>query len=158
MVPRAAPLRLWAGWCGSSALRAYAVSDLVGPSPHRGPASAPALTDLVPPSDLSDQEAARLAATDPSRLASWLASGELDSVDASCAAEILGRDCADSALVVPALLRTLRHDRAIVREGAVYGLRFHRGDIRVLEALQKTADDDASSGVRLAAREVLDAP
>lgn len=115
-------------------------------------------TEFQQMTGLTDDEAARLAMEEPSALAAILSGPLIDSVDLSCAAEIFGRDCTDSGIVVPVLMAILEHERALVREGAVYGLHSHRHVARVVDVLRRVAEADPSAGVRLAAQEALTAP
>jgi hypothetical protein len=59
-------------------------------------------------------------------------------------------------LAVPCLLKLLKHASALVREGAVYGLEGHLEFPGVREQLEAVANNDFSSGVRIAAREAVE--
>lgn len=74
--------------------------------------------------------------------------------EASMAAEELGRSypCKETKFV---LLALLQHPSPLVREGAVIGL-YYNIDDAVQIALKEVESTDASPGVRLAAKEVLD--
>lgn len=98
-----------------------------------------------------------LADDDPSRLAAWIASGDLSRAHLSHAAEALGAgtEGATTPALIQILLRLLEHESPLVREGSVYGLAFHMGS-RVRSILGRVAKSDPSPGVRAAAAEVLD--
>ena len=96
-----------------------------------------------------------LAATAPHELAQLGRHGEIREARLTYAAEILGSDVQDGAIVIPALLRALKHPSHIVREGAVLGLSYHVTD-RVRVALERVAQEDPSPGVRAAATEALE--
>jgi hypothetical protein len=70
------------------------------------------------------------------------------------AAEIAGKTL-DGRAVRAALVPLLHHENALVREGAIYGLRAHTDD-KVVEKLRRLASDDVSPGVRQAANDTLD--
>ena len=89
----------------------------------------------------------------PVVLLAWIRSGNLHVADLTFAAEIAGRHT-DAVSVRETLLPLLTHAEPVVREGAVYGLALHL-DGEVRSALQRTADEDASLGVRQAARDAL---
>jgi len=95
----------------------------------------------------------------PAALGAWIAKCTLSKAHTSLAAEILGRVTAGRRCPgVVALLRGLlgRVDSPLVREGAIYGLSYHR-DSAIDATLRRLAADDASPGVREAAAEILDA-
>ncbi len=89
---------------------------------------------------------ARLATDDPARLVVMLTSGELSPGLLTYAAEIAGQQL-PSAMVVPALLTLLRHEKAVVREGAIYGLSGHE-DLRIESEIHRIAMTDGSPAVR----------
>jgi hypothetical protein len=70
------------------------------------------------------------------------------------AAEIAGRTL-DGESVRAALIPLLHNENALVREGAIYGLREH-ADAAVIEKLKGLAAYDPSPGVRQAASDTLD--
>jgi hypothetical protein len=110
--------------------------------------------DLVP----SRRAFADLAADDPAKLAAWILTGTLGRGHLSHAAEILGQATramrpADGVILV--LDRLLTHPSPAVREGAVYGLRYHLTP-RVLRRLAQMQEDDPSDGVREAIEDVLE--
>ena len=92
----------------------------------------------------------RLVTEDPERLAALLSSGELRPALLTFAAEIAGKGLAFD-VAGAAMLALLRHERPVVREGAVYGLRPHEEQPEVAAALAKVATDDPGPGVRAAA-------
>lgn len=95
-----------------------------------------------------------LAANFPGDLLNLVTSGILAPPATTFAAEIAGR-LSNSEAVRTALLPLLDHERALVREGAVYGLREH-ADSAVVARLRWLAEHDASPGVRQAAHDTLD--
>jgi hypothetical protein len=92
----------------------------------------------------------RLVTEDPARLVALLGSHVLGPALLTFAAEIAGKGLAFD-VVGAALLALLQHERPIVREGAVYGLREHEEHPEVAAALAKVAADDPSPGVRASA-------
>jgi hypothetical protein len=92
----------------------------------------------------------RLAAEDPARLVALLGGDVLGPALLTFAAEIAGRGLAFD-VAGAALLALLQHERPVVREGAVYGLRAHDERPEVAAALAKVAKDDPSPGVRASA-------
>ena len=99
-----------------------------------------------------------LAKEDAARLASWILFGRLGRAHLSYAAEALGRETegTEGQAVVLVLTRLLEHESPLVREGAVYGLSYHRSGA-VDRVLRQVERDDASPGVREAAADILDA-
>lgn len=98
------------------------------------------------PDFISDHDAQQLAQNDPVELARIIASGALRDTSLTFAAERLG--CAgDRALVLRTLLPLLDHEKAYVREGALYGLAPHSGaDIR--DCYERLASEDPSRAIR----------
>jgi hypothetical protein len=92
----------------------------------------------------------RLVLEDPERLVALLQGDALRPALLTFAAEIAGKGLAFE-VVGPALLALLQHERPVVREGAVYGLRAYEERPEVAAALAKVAKDDPSPGVRAAA-------
>jgi hypothetical protein len=62
----------------------------------------------------------------------------------------------NGATAITVLLLLSRHNGSVVREGAVYGMGGHLGDLTVRARLREMAKDDASPGVREAASDELD--
>lgn len=95
----------------------------------------------------------RLASEDPPRLIEMLATASLPPPLLTFAAEIAGRRLqADTC--VPALLRLLHHEAAVVREGVIYGLMGHPGE-EITAEFTRLAEADVSAGVRAAATGAL---
>jgi hypothetical protein len=107
------------------------------------------------PEALSEEFFERLARADPERLLALLRPGELDPVLLTFAAEIAGRSL-PGELVVPPLIALLCHEKAFVREGALYGLQDHPGE-HVTAEVRRLAESDTSPGIRLVAKGVLKA-
>lgn len=80
----------------------------------------------------------RLARTDPAALIESM-TGMRSSL-LTAAAELLGRHAA-ADVAVPVLVHLSRHGDAIVREGALRGLRYHVADARAVEALRAMRGD-----------------
>lgn len=97
-----------------------------------------------------------LLAIAPGQLAILIELGGLRHTDLTFAAEVFGGHV-DSELVRRTLLPLLRHEEAVVREGALYGLGNHLDAASRLE-VQRVIEADASPGVRQAAKELLDEP
>jgi hypothetical protein len=95
-----------------------------------------------------------LAALAPKELADLIATSTLEPKDLTYAAEILG-SVRNPMLVVPTLLPLLGSPSPVVREGAVYGLALHLTN-EVTARLRNVSEQDASPGVRTAARDILD--
>lgn len=95
-----------------------------------------------------------LASMYPASLLELITNGRLDPADLTFAAEIAGR-LRDGDDVRRALVPLLSHPKAVVREGAVYGLARHV-DAGVREILERLAAEDTSAGVRTAAADALD--
>ena len=89
----------------------------------------------------------------PEWLLRLIRSGELPAADLTFAAEYVGRVTLH-AEARAALLPLLEHEDAVVREGAVYGLRGHM-DLAVWDALARVAQQDPSAAVRSVARDAL---
>lgn len=83
-------------------------------------------------------EVERLARTDPAALVESMAG--MRSSLLTLAAELLGRHAA-ADIAVPVLVHLSRHGDAIVREGALRGLRCHVADVRAVAALREMRDD-----------------
>jgi len=84
-----------------------------------------------------------------------ITSGELESPCLTFAAEALGQKDKE-AKFWRTLVRLLRHDKAYVREGAVYGLGCYTSTDAARQALFLVANEDPERGVREAALEMLD--
>lgn len=93
-----------------------------------------------------------LADNDPAELLRLIDSSSLQPEDLTFAAEVAGR--LPGELVVKSLLALLRHDSAVVREGAIYGLSNHRST-SVDTELQNIIIRDSSYAVREAAGATL---
>lgn len=117
-----------------------------GPMPARFVEVAPTLCEA-----LFD----RLAAEHPSELFRLIEAGDLAAHDLTFAAEAVGH-VSDKPKAVSLLLALLRHESALVREGAIYGLSHFVDDATVRTLLKQLADGDPSPGVRAAAADVLD--
>jgi hypothetical protein len=94
----------------------------------------------------------RLAAEDPERLLAALRG--LAPHDLTFAAEALGA-MADTSRAQAALLQLLRHESALVREGAVYGAAKLLPSASLEVVLEEISKRDPSNGVRTAAADVL---
>jgi len=92
-----------------------------------------------------------LAQVRPDELASLITQGLLGSAHLSLAAESIGL-WNDATQVRSTLTPLLEHGSAVVREGAIYGLRPHLNPA-IRERLHTIAQNDASIGVRDAALE-----
>lgn len=89
----------------------------------------------------------RLALEEPERLIALCESDELEPTMLTFAAEALGM-VLSRELAVPVLLRLMRHEHRMVREGAIRGL-FHEDDGEdVVAALKELAEKDPSPAVR----------
>ena len=106
------------------------------------------------PRKYSDERFEHLAKTDPAALVALLVSGDVPPARLTFAAEIAGREL-PGELVIEPLLALLGHERAVVREGAVYGLARFLSDARVRKAVEALLRDP-SPGVRAAAADELD--
>lgn len=100
-----------------------------------------------------------LAKEDPLKLIEWIKSGTLDNGHLTFAAEYLGRYTENSDFktrfkVLSCLMKLLDHESAVVREGAVYGVRYHKVPLTVLK-LEEMKLNDPSEGVKEAVRDVL---
>ena len=111
------------------------------------------MTEEKPSKDLFE----RLRVQDPERLIAWLSDGSLEHHLLTYAAEFAGdvpSDYVEKAR--EALLDLLAHQRAYVREGAVYGLSKLPVTQEVMDALTKlTSNLEPSTDVRETAMEAL---
>lgn len=89
----------------------------------------------------------------PAELVALLSTDELSLMKLSYAAEIAGNNLPYEMVVEP-LLKLLDHQSSIVREGAVYGLQCHKGDV-IDDRLRSVADNDKDLIVRVYAKNVL---
>lgn len=102
----------------------------------------------------------QLAQERPGVLIGLIETNALSPSDLTFAAEIVG-SIEDSPAVVPLLIRLLRHESPVVREGALYGLVHHAARVpslrqsirRAIESLARGGE--TSPGVRAASREAL---
>ncbi|TKC97114.1 HEAT repeat domain-containing protein [Polyangium fumosum] len=92
----------------------------------------------------------------PEQLITLMEHGNLEPADLTFAAEIAGRTVEGSS-IRRVLLKLLEHPKAVVREGAIYGLGAHL-DEPVRAALRRLALYDPSNAVRAAASDALDDP
>lgn len=92
----------------------------------------------------------------PGALATLIKDGSLSPADLTYAAEYMGHS-PNSAEVRKILLPLLEHPSAVVREGAIYGIRRHL-DAGARERLSAMADHDPNSAVMEAATEALEDP
>ncbi|EYF00653.1 HEAT repeat domain-containing protein [Chondromyces apiculatus] len=97
-----------------------------------------------------------LAVQHPASLLRLIEQGKLDAADLTFAAELAGR-LKHSEAVRRTLLPLLAHPRAVVREGAIYGLSNHL-DEASRERLAELVEKDQSPAVRAAAADALDEP
>lgn len=104
--------------------------------------------------DLCESMFAYLAANYSQDLLRLVGSKLLPPPSLTFAAEISGT-ISDSPAVRAALIPLLNHSHALVREGAIYGLREHL-DSTVMAKLASMAQCDLSPGVRQAAIDTLD--
>lgn len=95
-----------------------------------------------------------LLVVDPARLVAYLGDTALDPTLLTYAAEIAGRIPGEAP--VRPLLALLQHEKAYVREGALYGLALHLDAPGVREALAATMEGDRSETVRAVAGEQLE--
>jgi len=82
----------------------------------------------------------------PHELAKVISGGQLEPANLTFAAEAMGQ-CKDDDLVRNTLIPLLRHDEAIVREGAIYGLENHKNS-DVSAVLSWMAQNDPSPCIR----------
>lgn len=94
-----------------------------------------------------------MSRTEPTRMISWLTSGELSPGSLTHAADIAGNIIKGPEIVF-VLLNLLKHESPIVREGAVIGLSTHL-DNAVRTALKDHLSNETSHGVRTTIDEVL---
>jgi HEAT repeat protein len=104
--------------------------------------------------NVSEEMFEALAERFPKDLLNLLSSDTLAPSALTFAAEIAGR-IPDGAAVRLALTPLLEHESAIVREGAIYGLRGHL-DEESATKLKALADTDTSPAVRQVAADTLD--
>ncbi len=104
--------------------------------------------------DVSEAMFDYLALHFPMELLSLVSSEVLAPPTLTFAAEIAGK-VSDSQAVRAALVPLLDHESALVREGAIYGLRDHI-DATVAKKVRALAKHDPSPGVRQAASDTLD--
>jgi hypothetical protein len=83
-----------------------------------------------------------------------VSAGTLSPPALTFAAEIVGRT-SDGQAVRAILLPLLEHESALVREGAIYGLRDHADDA-VVRRIELLASSDPSPAIRQAARDTLE--
>ena len=103
---------------------------------------------------ISESLLVKMAETTPGDLAALVLSGSLSTVELSLAAEAAGV-IADPATARAILDPLLSHPSPLVREGAIYGLSAIRsGDVSA--EIQAIATNDTHSGVRRAAKAILD--
>lgn len=121
---------------------------------HRFDAQKIGIVQAADPDGPSEQLFQRLALEDPARLIAFVASPDLSPGLLTYAAEIAGEHL-PSESVVPLLTQLLAHPSAVVREGAICGLRFHKLDKNQLELLQHLAANDPNPGIRLVASGAL---
>jgi len=95
-----------------------------------------------------------LAQSAPEELAALVRQAAITDTRLTYAAEILGRDVQDGALVIPALRSLLKNPSPVVREGAILGLSHHLTN-EVRQALNRVAQEDPSPGVRETALDTL---
>ena len=111
----------------------------------------------IPRQQLSQAEFARLASEDPEALSPLL--GDETGLPASLltfAAEAVALVRKPSEALLQACLGLLGHEKAYVREGAVYGLAPHVAIPFVSDALRRVADNDSDDDVRSVAEDALD--
>ena len=131
---------------------------------RRGRALPPHLTVLSPAArveidarwggDICEAMFEYLSSRFPKELLKLVSSTVLPPPALTFAAEIAGRTLSSEA-VRAVLVPLLNHENALVREGAIYGLREHADD-SVIEKLRGLAARDLSPGVRQAASDTLD--
>ncbi len=104
----------------------------------------------------------RLSLEDPNELIRIIKEDNLRPSHLTFAAEYLGN--VPTEIAMTALLDLLKHESAIVREGAIFGLSIvltrhaETGEVTVTEKIRealKALQEDPSPGVRLTAKEVL---
>lgn len=108
------------------------------------------------PEERSEENFRRLAREQPSVLLTWIQTKLRDRPDLlTFAAEAVGL-IPSSADVVAALEPLLRHEKAFVREGAIYGLTPHlNASLQARDLLRDAAQTETSDGVREAINEAL---
>lgn len=77
-----------------------------------------------------------------------------DPVDLSFAAENAGCESDDGPAVREVLLPLLQHNKAIVREGAIYGLMNHLDD-SVLKEFKRLATEDPNPSIREVVEDIV---
>lgn len=95
-----------------------------------------------------------MAESDPLRLVGLLSDGSLRPADLSSAAEAAGR-IPRQDVVVLTLLKLLKHESAIVREGAVYGLCYYLPSDEIYSRFKELRSSDPSDGVRSVLEDIL---
>lgn len=108
---------------------------------------------IKPLKTISEALFERLAVEDPGLLLTYLESGDIPPHSLTYAAEIAGNKLPTDVVVGP-LLRLLKHESAVVREGALRGLRLHYDPF--LAVFRDIAATDESPMVRQVATEVLE--
>jgi hypothetical protein len=104
---------------------------------------------------MSQNELQAMAENDTPRLLSLIESGALGHVELTFAAEYLGKAAAAEGVVLT-LLVLLKHPKALVREGALYGLAEARGDPAVVDAVTVVRDSDDNEALRSIAEGILE--
>ena len=108
----------------------------------------------IPDSNAPSEELfLRLASEDPARLMAFVVSTTLRPGLVARAAELAG-EALPAEVVAPALLGLLQHGTAVVREGALYGLRSHLGG-DVLGPVAELAERDPNPGIRAVAASLV---
>lgn len=103
---------------------------------------------------LSQNELQTMAEDNPGNLVALIESGGLGDVELTFAAEYLGKATAAEGVVLT-LLVLLRHPKALVREGALYGLAEVRGDPAVVDAITAVSSGDSSKALQQIAEGIL---
>lgn len=98
---------------------------------------------------ISDEALESLGINAPAELARRLLAGEIRPFDATFGVEFLGMHCKDGELATRTLLALLAREPAQLREGVVYGLRWHL-TAEVGAALAARLAVEPSPGVRAA--------
>jgi hypothetical protein len=102
----------------------------------------------------SEETFARLAHEAPAQLIAWMRSS-MPPAQLTYAAERLGKGN-PGQLGLALLIELLRHDKAYVREGAIYGLANHVAHPNVISALRGVVQEDQVPGLRELAAELLE--
>jgi HEAT repeat protein len=97
-----------------------------------------------------------IASVDPERFVALVTSGTMDAVSLSLAAEIAGISLPREQ-VISILMPLLSDGRALVREGALYGLSQCRDDVSVMAAIRQHTDPatEPSAAIREIAADIL---